>query len=249
MIYTYSNTVNDILKAGFLYCHTKNLPIYQKEEEHSLFIHEKIPVSQIPWSEILSLNKGFPQKKKELLQDEFLKLIFLNLRHKGEDKYPLILQGIVEVLNMPLKVWLTGITDVGKTLEKRKGIVAREIHKMVGFIRFVPIEKDFLIGTALLEHQTADLILINFRKRYPSYSLGLVLQDKALVLNKDNTFSVEDGKKYLEKITKDQFHKVWKEYYNSQYIEERKNIKYVQKNIPKKYWHWLTEGEIILSKK
>jgi probable DNA metabolism protein len=235
MIYTFNDNVNDILKAGFLYYHTNNLPLYYKEKENNLFAYETTPVSDIPWADILALNKSFPHKKKELLREEFLKIIFFNLRFNKDDKYKVILEGIRESLTFPLKVWLKEVTDVSKILIKRKRIVTREIHKMVGFIRFVPIEKDFLIGTALLEHYTADLILINLRKRYPGYTLGLLWSDKGLVLNKDNSFSEIDRKEYFEKIANDQFHRIWKEYYTCQYIAERKNIKYLQRNIPKKY--------------
>jgi hypothetical protein len=52
----------------------------------------------------------------------------------------------------------------------------------------------------------------------------------------------EAYKKYLKE---DIYDSVWEEYYKSQYIEPRKNIKLAAAKIPKKYWDWMPEGKIL----
>lgn len=244
-MYIFDESVNSILKAGFLYAHTGNMPVCEAEANNSLFAGELTHVSNIAWENILSLNPKFRSKKQELSRGDILSTIFFNLRHKEKNKYILLAEGIKELTTMNSDPWLTGITDISRKIINRKSDVCREIHKMVGYIRFVPIKEKFLVGTAPLEHNTADLILIRFRKRYPCYKLGLVVGRDICILDRDDTILLEDASGYLGFIEQDSFKDVWKEYYSRQYIEQRKNIRYVQKSIPKKYWKWLDEGSII----
>lgn len=39
----------------------------------------------------------------------------------------------------------------------------------------------------------------------------------------------------------DEYEKYWFAYYKSQFIPERKNLRYLKQVIPKKYWKWVTE--------
>ena len=41
--------------------------------------------------------------------------------------------------------------------------------------------------------------------------------------------------------TPDEFERYWLAFYRSQFIPERRNLKYFQRMIPKKYWKWVTE--------
>jgi hypothetical protein len=53
---------------------------------------------------------------------------------------------------------------------------------------------------------------------------------------------------YEKFITGDIYDSVWEEYYKSQYIEPRKNMRLAASKIPKKYWNWMQEGKILKSK-
>ncbi len=246
MMYSYDGSVNGILKASFLYAHTGIFPVFEEEIQNSLFISPKKHVKEIDWVEIFKLDPRFKMKKDEIQNNSgIIGLILYNLRHGSLDKYHLLVEGIKELIEIPGYIWLTGTTDLAKKLLLRKNDVGREIHKMLGYIRFVPLGDKFLVGTAPLEHETADLILIRFRQRYPGYCLGLIVGEDAIILQKNDVIIVEDGKTYLNQINNDNFKEIWKEYYKSQYIKERKNIRYVQRSIPKKYWHWIEEGSII----
>lgn len=249
MIYCYDERVNSLLKAGFLYAHTGQFPIYEGEANTSLFSTDMTHVRDVPWEDIYRLDNSYKHKKDDITKGQILHIIFYNLRHKSLNKHQLIVAAIKELTEIKPYTWLTGTTDIGLKMLRNKSDVGREIHKMVGYIRFVPLGDNFLVGTAPLEHQTADLILIRFRKRYPTHKLGLIVSDKACILNPDDTFTIEDGQKYIKLIGDDNFKDIWKQYYSSQYIKERKNIKYVQSSIPKKYWGWLDEGSIIAKEK
>jgi len=56
--------------------------------------------------------------------------------------------------------------------------------------------------------------------------------------------SSDDYEKYLKE---DIYDSVWEEYYKSQYIEPRKNMRLAAAKIPKKYWDWMPEGKTLKS--
>jgi len=50
-----------------------------------------------------------------------------------------------------------------------------------------------------------------------------------------------DRKKVVPPKAPDEFEKYWLAFYRSQFIPERKNLRYLKQMIPKKYWKWVTE--------
>ncbi|HTY12658.1 MAG TPA: DUF4130 domain-containing protein, partial [Candidatus Omnitrophota bacterium] len=50
-----------------------------------------------------------------------------------------------------------------------------------------------------------------------------------------------DRKKVVLPKQVDEFEKYWFAFYKSQYIPERRNLRYLKRMIPKKYWKWVTE--------
>ena len=50
-----------------------------------------------------------------------------------------------------------------------------------------------------------------------------------------------DRKRVTLPKEKDDFERFWLAFYRSQYIPERRNLKYLKRMIPKKYWKWVTE--------
>jgi hypothetical protein len=50
-----------------------------------------------------------------------------------------------------------------------------------------------------------------------------------------------DRKKIVLPKETDEYEKYWLAFYRSQFIPERKNLRYLKRMIPKKYWKWVTE--------
>lgn len=119
---------------------------------------------------------------------------------------------------------------------------------MLGFIRFVPMDEHTLVAKPLLFHQTADLILRRFAGRYPDSKLVLVLDNCALSLVR-HQLKKECITPYLPYLRDPETEELWRRYYQSQYINTRKNIPLAQHHIPQKYWDWLTEGKILKTEK
>ncbi|HBS60570.1 MAG: DUF4130 domain-containing protein [Bacillota bacterium] len=175
------------------------------------------------------------------------RLIQLNLRHNPPD-FPLILQAVSEALRHGPQYCLQCVSPAARKFTNRANAVQREVHRMLGFIRFVPKDEQTLVAKPLLFHHTADLILRRFQGRYPAHKLVLILDNCAVSLFHQQ-LSKEPAAPYLPYIKDPAAEELWRRYYQSQYINSRKNIPLARQHIPQKYWDWLNEGQMLKTEK
>lgn len=176
--------------------------------------------------------------------DTLRRLVAANLRYRSADRAAVAFAAVEEAILRGHAYCFSGIGDISRAFVGRYQAVAREAHKMMGFVRFHPAPDDTLVARPKLFHDTADLILQKFVPRYPGCRLVFLLPDRALVLH-EGVFSAAPPEDYARYADDDPFTAVWERYYRSQYIESRKNIGLAQRCLPKKYWDWLAEGRIL----
>lgn len=171
------------------------------------------------------------------------------LRHNSSMRFVLIERAVLDAFDKGLDYCLFSVSLNCRKFNNLAREVSHEVHRMLGFIRFIPYDDLTLVAAPKLEHNTADLILKKFYPRYPGYKIVLLLDNKALAMEKGRIFP-ENPIPY-HSITKlnDTYASTWEKYYESQYIPERKNIPLAQKAIPQKYWDWMTEGKILSREK
>jgi len=174
-------------------------------------------------------------------------LIQLNLRYQPTD-HALILKAITEALEFGPQYCLQGVSSAARKFAKRARSVQHEVHRMLGFVRFVPQGEHTLVTKPKLQHQTSDLILRSFQPRYPEHKLVLILDDYAISIF-HHTLKKEASGPYLACLEDNTTKELWNRYYQSQYIETRSNITLAQQRIPLKYWDWMQEGEILKNPK
>lgn len=171
------------------------------------------------------------------------------LRHASSEKFTIIKLALEESFDNGLDFCLLNTSQAARKLHSLAKDVFHEIHRMLGFIRFKIVDEETLVANPLLEHDTKDIILKKFQPRYPHYTLIFIFDNEALVL-KAGKITKTDAQPYQALLQKkDIFTKVWQTYYQSQYIDSRKNIPLAQKAIPQKYWNWLEEGKILIEEK
>lgn len=172
------------------------------------------------------------------------------LKNSSPRKYLISRQAVAETLEYGPEYCLNNVSASGRQLYKLAAQVYHEVHRMLGFIRFQPLDASTLAAEPKLYHDTAPLVLRRFRPRYPGYRLILLLPDSALGLDSDNSFFSPDPQPLRRLLQdKDGYNLIWQDYYQSQYIQSRKNIPLAQKAIPQKYWDWLEEGKILAEEK
>ncbi|MDD5593869.1 MAG: DUF4130 domain-containing protein, partial [Candidatus Margulisbacteria bacterium] len=121
--------------------------------------------------------------------------------------------------------------------------VGAEKYRATAFIRLQPIDqRNVLFGEFEIEHQTAELIMLHFMRRFPRYNIMIVFGEEVYI-GRDNEIFREkiNRKKVVLPKQADEYEKYWLAFYRSQFIPERKNLRYLKRMIPKKYWKWVTE--------
>ncbi|WP_039856473.1 TIGR03915 family putative DNA repair protein [Peptoniphilus sp. oral taxon 386] len=122
--------------------------------------------------------------------------------------------------------------------------VYREIHRYQGLLRFREVQEEFLFAEFEPKNDILEILSVHFKKRMPNekFMIHDVLRKKCVISDKGNlnTFYVTDLK--ISDTEREKFFReAWKLFYKSVCIEERKNKKLMQSNMPKKYWKYLCE--------
>ncbi|MBD3259858.1 DUF4130 domain-containing protein [Candidatus Woesearchaeota archaeon] len=124
------------------------------------------------------------------------------------------------------------------------------LHKAKSFTRFQINKRGILSASIEPEHRIEDLLVRWFYNRFPMYSIVIESKRGCFVCEKGRIWkdkrkmdvviaSLERKKKkdsILSELSNDE--NLWNEFYDSQYIEKRRNLKLFLKNVPKKFHHW-----------
>lgn len=191
-------------------------------------IEKEIKKTPIPIQRILNyyLLTDFENKYEE---------IYLFLRHFNENK-----KIPIEKINNPI------IYKIIKTARS----IQRQIHKLMGLLRFREIEGGYLYASFTSDFNVIGPLTLHFSRRFPEERL--IIHDtkrrKALFVEKGMLYEVV----FLNTLPPDTdeesfFCQLWQRYHQNISITERENKKLQRQNIPIKFQHWLTEFKGIYS--
>jgi probable DNA metabolism protein len=130
--------------------------------------------------------------------------------------------------------------------------VGSEIHRMKSFTRLKFTRSGILYGKLENKHDIEDVVVRFFARRFPDFVIVLESWRGCYICGKNFdrvVFADEELKEVVERLDKSMIgkmdleqigdlEKIWEEFYNSQYINSRKNLKLFGKSIPKKYHTW-----------
>ncbi len=131
---------------------------------------------------------------------------------------------------------ISNISDESRELYTKSREVGCESHRAQGFLRFSEAG-EALIAKAEFEHDIIDIVLDHFMKRFPRKKLVIISRGKAYV-GERGLVVIEDPFKYNfgDVSIKRAADLDWQAYYDSQYIEARRNRKLAMSHVPKKIW-------------
>lgn len=180
--------------------------------------------------------------------NELMLVIFKALKHSSDIKYSTIFKALEDAFSKGIDYCLQGASAHSKKLRSLYNEVSHEVYRMIGFIRFKPAGEKCLVAKPLLQHDTVDLILRGFQGRYPNHRVVIIGDRHSMAIENGRIFKVNKAD-YEKFIIEDNYDSVWEEYYKSQYIQTRKNMRLAASKIPQKYWDWMPEGKILKSEK
>lgn len=135
------------------------------------------------------------------------------------------------------------IIDVDKYCRK----VSLEAHRFTGFVRFKEVAHLTFYASIEPDHNILPLILNHFTKRFSDQNFIIhdLKREIAIVYNRESSiitnFSKEDAIIFTSSNDDFKFQSLWKTFYNSTNIEERKNLRLRNRSMPKRYWKNLIE--------
>lgn len=214
--------------------------------KQELLFDFKPKTSNLEFSDLAKLRQNNSPSAVRIFQ----RRVALTLLHRDAGKYRLIDQAIAQAKDHGISYVLCKISPEAKKFYSLAAAVAREKHRAISFIRLQPVtlplgeekQQQILYGEFTLEHQTAELVMLHFMKRFPRYTIMLVFGEEVYLGKSQEILRHKFKKKNLVLPTvQDKFERSWLAFYRSQYIPERKNLRYLKRMLPKKYWDWVSE--------
>lgn len=125
--------------------------------------------------------------------------------------------------------------------------VTGEAHNFKGFVRFKEISPLNYYSSIEPDHNILPLLMDHFQKRFSDQNFIIhdLKREIAIFYNKESSIITDFKKIQAENLLNSnsdkKFSSLWKTFYNSVNIEERKNLKLRKQHMPKRYWNHLTE--------
>lgn len=172
--------------------------------------------------------------------------------------YLLYLSEVPEVENLILKylklcfkfgdnINLAKNNDIIILTDKYVRRVTYEAHRFTGFVRFKEVAPMIFYSSIEPDHNILPLLSSHFRNRFSDQYFIIHDQKRnlALIYNKSEIwirdFTEEDLNFNGSVAKNDEFESLWKTFFNSTNIKERKNSRLQKRNVPIRYWNNMLE--------
>lgn len=123
--------------------------------------------------------------------------------------------------------------------------VSMECHRFEGFVRFNYIDEKFLYSSIEPDNDILELLGDHFKNRFSSeyFIIHDISREKALIYNGILYEIIAMDKDTYEKLKsyEDEYANLWKSYFKSTTIEERRNLRLQCRMMPKRYWKHILE--------
>ena len=130
-------------------------------------------------------------------------------------------------------------------MEELSGKVIREAHRMQGLVRFKELANGVLYAPVRTDHNVLPLISSHFVKRLPHerWVIHDVLRQQAAVKDGGRCRVVDIQLASPPVYTEEEYfyQRLWKEYFKTTAIPERRNPRLQRQFLPRRYWKYLVE--------
>ena len=135
--------------------------------------------------------------------------------------------------------------DIISKIDEINKRVSLELLRFEGFVRFKSIDNKFLYSSIEPDNDIVELLANHFIKRFSNecFIIHDISRNKALVYDTSSFEIVELPKDECKKLIEhnDEYSQLWKAYFESTTIEERKNLRLQSHMMPKRYWKNIVE--------
>jgi probable DNA metabolism protein len=243
-IYLYDDTFEGLLTAIYNAFYDKSLPV----EIYGLNDHNISPLLLGENIEVITDEEKYKKVKHAIINKiDFLafKKLYIIYLSNNIDKAMIIFKYLKIAFKLGHGVHNFLNIDVIRLVDNINRQVSSESHRFEGFVRFNYIDEKFLYSSIEPDNDIIELLGDHFKNRFPGeyFILHDISREKALIYNTVFYEIIEMNKDTYEKLKfhNDEYTKLWKAYFKSTTIEERKNLKLQCRMMPKRYWKHILE--------
>lgn len=195
------------------------------------------------------INKALYMKKLIItkLNENIFNEISLAILSNNKEKYNIIYDFLYNAFIHGTKInylrTIKSVTDLQKLIKN----ITRESHRFKGFIRFSKTSENVFFAKIKPDNNILFLVANHFKNRLKNEKWCIIdekrnigafyYNNKLQIINNLEISSVNISKSKEEET----YEKLWKQFYKSVNIKERKNTKCMMNFMPKKYWENILE--------
>lgn len=238
MIYLYDDTFDGLLNLINYLFKNKIVPLNIKESNYIPNLLEKIFYPTLDKDDKL-INRII----EKIGNSSFMTICHVYLSSYKE-KEILIYNFLFNALKYKKNIiYMRNIESVSTCLKISK-YVTHEAHKFKGFVRFKELNKGVLCATIEPENNILIMLSNHFKNRLKNEN-WIIIDKKRHMLSyydKNNFYIVEEDLYKLNlNYKEDEYEDLWKSFYKTVGIKERKNNRCRMNFMPKKYWKYIVE--------
>ena len=238
MIYIYKESFNDLLNLINYLLRNKIKPENIRNELYNKTLLEDIYYPSI--NEDKTLNERIINK---IGIRSFLVIYYVFISN-NDNKELLIYDYLLNSLKYKNRtIYMRNIDSVNECL-KISSYVKREAHRFKGFVRFSELNNGILYSEIEPENNIL-LILSNHFKSRLKNECWIIKDNKRNIISvydRKNCYIFDNDEIDIDKLKKkDIYEDMWKSFYNTIGIKERKNDRCRMNFMPKKYWKYIIE--------
>lgn len=183
---------------------------------------------------------------KEKVSEHSLKNIYYVYLSEVKDCDTLILKYIRLAFKLGNRIDLYHNNDTVIKFNQLREKVSKEALRMLEFIRFKNIDNIYY-SPIEPDHYVLPIITNHFKTRLPDQNFIIhdLKRNEAAIYNKMEwliiPFTREEGERLINKSDQVFYEKLWRNYFKSIAINERKNEKLQKNHMPQRYWKHMTE--------
>ena len=240
-IYLYNGSFISLLNLIKILFQKKIIPQNIKDEDYqSTLLEETFMIKNREDEKVIAeINKYFSSR--------ILKTIYYLYLTNYEDKELLIYYFLLYARQYKNKIYyMRNLKIVTKTL-KLEQYVSRENHKFKGILRFKELGNGILYAEMNPENNIIFLLVKHFQRRLKeeAFIIKDVRRGILGVYDKKEAYFVDSRDFVMKEINysskEEQIQEMWKDFYKTIGIKERKNDRCRRNFMPKKYWKYIIE--------
>ncbi len=240
--YIYDGSFDGLLTAihTAFYSDIKPSHIVRKEDFVENFLIEKISI-ETDSKKAKDVYRAIEKK----ISPQSLKKIFYAYLSERTDSAMIILRYLQLGFKLGSEVDLNLANEDVLNIEKLSRLVGKERHRVSGILRFKNIKKDMLYAQIEPDHNIIALLAPHFqaRLRNENFIIHDTKREIGVFYNKKEwiVMDIEKPNPSLVKESEEIYEDLWKTYFKSISIEGKTNPKLQKRNMPMRYWKYLTE--------